>query len=104
MKKVILSMAMVMVMAFNLNTNATTNTNNSVDEVVGTEFKVNTKKIQINVFETKELPIYKKLVKNSNNQSVKELFTMLLDKYEKSGLNGKIFYMNKIISMNIQNI
>ena len=102
MKKVILSMAMVM--AFNLNTNATTNTNNSVDEVVGTEFKVNTKKIQINVFETKELPIYKKLVKNSNNQSVKEIFTILLDKYEKSGLNGKIFYMNKIISMNIHNI
>ena len=102
MKKEILSMAMVMV--FNLNTNATTNTNNSVDEVVGTEFKVNTKKIQINVFETKELPTYKKLVKNSNNQSVKELFTMLLDKYEKSGLNGKIKYMNKIISMNIHNI
>lgn len=102
MKKVILSMAMVM--AFNLNTNATTNTNNSVEEVVGTEFKVNTKKIQINVFETKELPTYKKLVKNSNNQSVKEIFTILLDKYEKSGLNGKIKYMNKIISMNIHNI
>ena len=102
MKKVILSMAIVM--AFSLNANATTNTNNSVENVVGTEFKVNVKKIQINVFETKELPTYKKLVKNSNNQSVKETFTMLLDKYEKSGLNGKIFYMNKIISMNIHNI
>ena len=102
MKKVILSMAMVM--AFSLNANATTNINNSVEEVVGTEFKVNTKKIQINVFETKELPTYKKLVKNSNNQSVKEIFTILLDKYEKSGLNGKIKYMNKIISMNIHNI
>ena len=102
MKKVILSMAIVMV--FSLNANATTNTNNSVEEVVGTEFKVNAKKIQINVFETKELPTYKKLVKNSNNQSVKEIFTILLDKYEKSGLNGKIFYMNKIISMNIHNI
>ena len=102
MKKIILSMAIAMV--FNLNANATTNINNSVEEVVGTEFKVNTKKIQINVFETKELPIYKKLVKNSNNQSVKEIFTILLDKYEKSGLNGKIFYMNKIISMNIHNI
>ena len=102
MKKVILSMAIVM--AFSLNANATTNTNNSVEEVVGTEFKVNAKKIQINVFETKELPTYKKLVKNSNNQSVKEIFTILLDKYEKSGLNGKIFYMNKIISMNIHNI
>ena len=83
MKKVIFSIAMVM--AFNFNANATT-------------------KIQINVFETKELPTYKKLVKNSNNQSVKEIFTILLDKYEKSGLNGKIFYMNKIISMNIHNI
>ena len=102
MKKVILSMAIAMV--FNLNANATTNINNSVEDVVGTEFKVNTKKIQINVFETKELPTYKKLVKNSNNQSVKEIFTILLDKYEKSGLNGKIFYMNKIISMNIHNI
>lgn len=102
MKKVIFSIAMVM--AFNLNATANTNTNNSVEEVVGTEFKVNTKKIQINVFETKELPTYKKLVKNSNNQSVKEIFTILLDKYEKSGLNGKIFYMNKIISMNIHNI
>ena len=102
MKKVIFSIAMVMVL--NLNANATTNTNNSVENVVGTEFKVNTKKIQINVFETKELPTYKKLVKNSNNQSVKEIFTILLDKYEKSGLNGKIFYMNKIISMNIHNI
>ena len=102
MKKVIFSMAMVIVL--NLNANATTNINNSVEEVVGTEFKVNTKKIQINVFETKELPTYKKLVKNSNNQSVKEIFTILLDKYEKSGLNGKIFYMNKIISMNIHNI
>lgn len=102
MKKVIFSIAMVMVL--NLNANATTNANNSVEEVVGTEFKVNTKKIQINVFETKELPTYKKLVKNSNNQSVKEIFTILLDKYEKSGLNGKIFYMNKIISMNIHNI
>ena len=102
MKKVIFSMAMVM--AFSLNANATTNINNSVEEVVGTEFKVNTKKIQINVFETKELPTYKKLVKNSNNQSVKEIFIILLDKYEKSGLNGKIFYMNKIISMNIHNI
>ena len=102
MKKIILSMAIAMV--FNLNANATTNINNSVEEVVGTEFKVNTKKIQINVFETKELPTYKKLVKNSNNQSVKENFTILLDKYEKSGLNGKIFYMNKIISMNIHNI
>lgn len=102
MKKVIFSMAMVIV--FSLNANATTNINNSVEEVVGTEFKVNTKKIQINVFETKELPTYKKLVKNSNNQSVKEIFTILLDKYEKSGLNGKIKYMNKIISMNIHNI
>lgn len=102
MKKVILSMAMVM--AFNFNANATTNTNNSVENVVGTEFKVNTKKIQINVFETKELPTYKKLVEKSNNQSVKENFAMLLDKYEKSGLNGKIKYMNKIISMNIHNI
>lgn len=102
MKKVIFSIAMVM--AFNFNANATTNANNSVEDVVGTEFKVNTKKIQINVFETKELPTYKKLVKNSNNQSVKELFTILLDKYEKSGLNGKIKYMNKIISMNIHNI
>ena len=102
MKKIILSMAIAMV--FNLNANATTNINNSVEDVVGTEFKVNTKKIQINVFETKELPTYKKLVKNSNNQSVKEIFTILLDKYEKSGLNGKIFYMNKIISMNIHNI
>lgn len=102
MKKVILSMAIAMV--FNLNANATTNINNSVEDVVGTEFKVNTKKIQINVFETKELPTYKKLVKNSNNQSVKEIFTILLDKYEKSGLNGKIKYMNKIISMNIHNI
>lgn len=102
MKKVIFSIAMVM--AFSLNANATTNTNNSVENVVGTEFKVNAKKIQINVFETKELPTYKKLVKNSNNQSVKEIFTILLDKYEKSGLNGKIFYMNKIISMNIHNI
>lgn len=104
MKKVIFSMAMVIVMTFNLNANATTNTNNSVENVVGTEFKVNAKKIQINVFETKELPTYKELVKNSNNQSVKETFTMLLDKYEKSGLNGKIKYMNKIISMNIHNI
>jgi len=102
MKKVIFSM--VMVMAFNFNANATTNSNNSVEEVVGTEFKVNTKKIQINEFETKELPTYKELVKNSNNQSVKENFAMLLDKYEKSGLNGKIFYMNKIVSMNIHNI
>lgn len=102
MKKVILSM--VIAMAFNFNANATTNINNSVEDVVGTEFKVNTKKIQINVFETKELPTYKELVKNSNNQSVKEMFTILLDKYEKSGLNGKIFYMNKIISMNIHNI
>ena len=102
MKKVILSIAMVM--AFNFNANATTNTNNSVEDVVGTEFKVNVKKIQINVFEIKELPTYKKLVKNSNNQSVKEIFTILLDKYEKSGLNGKIKYMNKIISMNIHNI
>lgn len=102
MKKVIFSIAMVM--AFNFNANATTNANNSVEDVVGTEFKVNTKKIQINVFETKELPTYKELVKNSNNQSVKETFTMLLDKYEKSGLNGKIKYMNKIISMNIHNI
>ena len=102
MKKVIFSIAMVM--AFNFNANATTNANNSVENVVGTEFKVNTKKIQINVFETKELPTYKKLVKNSNNQSVKETFTILLDKYEKSGLNGKIKYMNKIISMNIHNI
>ncbi len=102
MKKVILSMAIAMV--FNLNANATTNINNSVEDVVGTEFKVNIKKIQINVFETKELPTYKELVKNSNNQSVKEMFTILLDKYEKSGLNGKIKYMNKIISMNIHNI
>lgn len=102
MKKVIFSMAMVM--AFSLNANATTNINNSVENVVGTEFKVNIKKIQINVFETKELPTYKELVKNSNNQSVKEIFTILLDKYEKSGLNGKIKYMNKIISMNIHNI
>lgn len=102
MKKVIFSIAMVM--TFNFNANATTNANNSVEDVVGTEFKVNTKKIQINVFETKELPTYKKLVKNSNNQSVKENFTILLDKYEKSGLNGKIKYMNKIISMNIHNI
>lgn len=102
MKKIILSMAIAMV--FNLNANATTNINNSVEDVVGTEFKVNIKKIQINVFETKELPTYKKLVKNSNNQSVKEIFTILLDKYEKSGLNGKIKYMNKIISMNIHNI
>ena len=102
MKKVIFSIAMVM--AFNFNANATTNANNSVENVVGTEFKVNTKKIQINVFETKELPTYKELVKNSNNQSVKETFTILLDKYEKSGLNGKIKYMNKIISMNIHNI
>lgn len=102
MKKVIFSIAMVM--AFNFNANATTNANNSVEDVVGTEFKVNTKKIQINVFETKELPTYKELVKNSNNQSVKEIFTILLDKYEKSGLNGKIKYMNKIISMNIHNI
>ena len=102
MKKVIFSIAMVM--AFNFNANATTNANNSVENVVGTEFKVNTKKIQINVFETKELPTYKELVKNSNNQSVKEIFTILLDKYEKSGLNGKIKYMNKIISMNIHNI
>lgn len=102
MKKVIFSIAMVM--AFNFNANATTNANNSVEDVVGTEFKVNTKKIQINVFETKELPTYKELVKNSNNQSVKETFTILLDKYEKSGLNGKIKYMNKIISMNIHNI
>ena len=102
MKKIILSMAIAMV--FSLNANATTNINNSVEDVVGTEFKVNTKKIQINVFETKELPTYKELVKNSNNQSVKETFTMLLDKYEKSGLNGKIKYMNKIISMNIHNI
>lgn len=104
MKKVIFSMAMVIVMTFNLNANATTNINNSVENVVGTEFKVNIKKIQINVFETKELPTYKKLVENSNNQSVKEIFAMLLDKYEKSGLNGKIKYMNKIISMNIHNI
>lgn len=102
MKKVIFSIAMVM--TFNFNANATTNANNSVEDVVGTEFKVNTKKIQINVFETKELPTYKELVKNSNNQSVKETFTILLDKYEKSGLNGKIKYMNKIISMNIHNI
>lgn len=102
MKKIILSMAIAMV--FNLNANATTNINNLVEDVVGTEFKVNIKKIQINVFETKELPTYKKLVKNSNNQSVKEIFTILLDKYEKSGLNGKIKYMNKIISMNIHNI
>lgn len=102
MKKVIFSMAIVM--TFNLNANATTNINNSVENVVGTEFKVNTKKIQINVFETKELPTYKKLVEKSNNQSVKENFAMLLDKYEKSGLNGKIKYMNKIISMNIHNI
>lgn len=102
MKKIILSMAIAMV--FSLNANATTNANKSVENVVGTEFKVNTKKIQINVFETKELPTYKELVKNSNNQSVKETFTMLLDKYEKSGLNGKIKYMNKIISMNIHNI
>ena len=102
MKKVIFSIAMVM--AFNFNANATTNANNSVEDVVGTEFKVNTKKIQINVFETKELPTYKELVKNSNNQSVKEIFAILLDKYEKSGLNGKIKYMNKIISMNIHNI
>lgn len=104
MKKVIFSMAMVIVMTFNLNANATTNINNSVENVVGTEFKVNIKKIQINVFETKELPTYKKLVEKSNNQSVKENFAMLLDKYEKSGLNGKIKYMNKIISMNIHNI
>lgn len=102
MKKVIFSIAMVM--AFNFNANATTNINNSVENVVGTEFKVNIKKIQINVFETKELPTYKKLVEKSNNQSVKENFAMLLDKYEKSGLNGKIKYMNKIISMNIHNI
>ena len=102
MKKIILSMAIAMV--FSLNANATTNANKSVENVVGTEFKVNIKKIQINVFETKELPTYKELVKNSNNQSVKETFTMLLDKYEKSGLNGKIKYMNKIISMNIHNI
>lgn len=102
MKKIILSMAIAMV--FNLNANATTNINNLVEDVVGTEFKVNIKKIQINVFETKELPTYKELVKNSNNQSVKEIFTILLDKYEKSGLNGKIKYMNKIISMNIHNI
>lgn len=102
MKKVIFSM--IMVTAFNFNATANTNTNNSVEEVVGTEFKVNTKKIQINVFETKELPTYKKLVEKSNNQSVKENFAMLLDKYEKSGLNGKIKYMNKIISMNIHNI
>lgn len=102
MKKVIFSM--VMVMAFNFNANATTNSNNSVEEVVGTEFKVNTKKIQINEFETKELKTIKELVKNSNNQSAKEKFAMLLDKYEKSGLNGKIFYMNEIMSMNIHNI
>ena len=102
MKKVIFSM--VMVMAFNLNANATTNINNSVEDVVGTEFKMNVKKMQINEFETKELKTYKELVKNSNNQSVKENFAMLLDKYEKSGLNGKIFYMNKIVSMNIHNI
>lgn len=102
MKKVIFSM--VMVMAFNFNANATTNTNISVEDVVGTEFKMNTKKMQINEFETKELPTYKELVKNSNNQSVKENFAMLLDNYEKSGLNGKIKYMNKIISMNIHNI
>ena len=102
MKKVIFSM--VMVMAFNFNANAATNSNISVEEVVGTEFKVNTKKIQINEFETKELKTIKEVVTNSNNQSVKEKFAMLLDKYEKSGLNGKIFYMNKIKSMPIHNI
>ena len=102
MKKVIFSM--VMVMAFNFNANATTNANNSVEEVVGTEFKVNTKKIQINEFETKELKTIKEVVTNSNNQSAKEKFAMLLDKYEKSGLNGKIFYMNKIKSMPMHNI
>lgn len=100
MKKVIFSMVLAMGMAFNLNANA----NNSVEEVVGTEFKVNVKKIQITEFETKELKTIKELVKNSNNQSAKEKFAMLLDKYEKSGLNGKIFYMNKIMSMNIHNI
>ena len=104
MKKVIFSMVLAMGMAFNFNANATTNSNNSVEEVVGTEFKVNTKKIQINEFETKGLPTYKEVVKNSNNQSAKEKFAMLLDKYEKSGLNGKIFYMNKIKSMPIHNI
>lgn len=102
MKKVFFSM--VMVMAFNFNANAATNSNISVEDVVGTEFKVNTKKIQINEFETKELPTYKELVKNSNNQSVKEIFTMLLDKYEKSGINGKLFYMRQIKSMPIHNI
>lgn len=104
MKKVIFSMVLAMGMAFNFNANAATNTNNSVEEVVGTEFKVNAKKIQINEFETKELPTYKELVKNSNNQSVKEIFTILLDKYEKSGLKGKIFYMRQIKSMPIHNI
>ena len=102
MKKVIFSM--VMVMAFNLNASAATNSNNSVEEIVGTEFKVNIKKIQITEFETKELKTIKGLVENSNNQSAKEKFAMLLDKYEKSGLNGKIFYMNKIKSMPIHNI
>ena len=104
MKKVIFSMVLAMGMAFNFNANATTNANNSVEEVVGTEFKVNTKKIQITEFETKELKTIKEVVTNSNNQSAKEKFAMLLDKYEKSGLNGKIFYMNKIKSMPIHNI
>ena len=61
MKKVIFSMAMVM--AFNLNTNATTNTNNSVEDVVGTEFKVNTKKIQINVFKVVKIDTVKNVLR-----------------------------------------
>ena len=102
MKKVIFSMAMVM--AFNFNANAATNSNNSVEEIVGTEFKVNTKVFEIRYFETKELPTIKELVKNSNNQSVKEKFAMLLDKYEKSGLKGKSDCIKAIKSMPIHNI
>lgn len=102
MKKVIFSMVMMLI--FNFNANAATNSNNSVEEVVGIEFKANDKKMQITEFETNVLNAIKERVKNSNNQSVKEKFTILLDKYDKSGLNGKLFYMNKIISMPIHNV